>query len=340
MILGGTSPRPKARRVAILIYPGVDAQDVVGPHEVFAAANAYAHECGFPKGDLYEVTLAGVGEDRRVRSCGGLVLEADRRYTEGAEGLDTLLVAGGLPDEVIQDAALLRWLRHIAPQVRRLGSVCTGAFVLAAAGLLDGRRAVTHWRHCDRFARQFPRVRLDADPIFIRDGHIYTSAGVTAGMDLALALVEEDAGRALALRVARELVMFVRRPGGQSQFSPLLVQQAADEETLSDLLAWMAAHLREDLSVERLAERANMSARNFSRVFRRRLSRTPARFVEHLRVEAARRRLEESEAGLERVAQECGFGSADSMRRSFLRVLRVAPSDYRAHFPPAMIEPA
>ena len=220
----------------------------------------------------------------------------------------------------------------MAPRVRRIGSVCTGAFVLAAAGLLDGRRATTHWQLCPRLARDHPAVAVEDDPIFVRDGNVYTSAGVTAGMDLALALVEEDHGHDAAMRIARHLVMFVRRPGGQSQFSAALDLQAAERRPIRDLQAWIAGHPSGDLSVEALAARAHMSPRNFARVFRDEVGQTPARFVERVRVEAARRLLEESGAGLERVARECGFGGADSMRRSFLRVLRVAPSEYRGRF--------
>ena len=195
-------------------------------------------------------------------------------------------------------------------RVRRVGSVCTGAFLLAAAGVLDARRATTHWAFCDRLAREYPRVAVDPDPIFVRDGDVYTSAGVTAGIDLALALVEEDLGRETALAVARNLVVFVRRPGGQSQFSAPLELQAADREPLRELQAWVAGRLAEDLSVEALARRVHMSPRNLSRVLRREVGSTPARFVERVRVEGARRRLEETSAGLEQIARECGFGSA------------------------------
>jgi transcriptional regulator GlxA family with amidase domain len=204
--------------------------------------------------------------------------------------------------------------------------------VLAAAGLLDGRRATTHWKWCSRLALAYPQIEVDADSIFVRDGSVYTSAGVTAGMDLALALVEEDFGGAAALWIARHLVLFARRPGGQSQFSVFLDLQATDREPLRDLQTWMAGQLDQNLSVERLAAQVHMSSRNFARVFRQQVGWTPARFVERLRVEAARRRLEESGTGLAQVALECGFGSADSMRRSFLRVLRVAPADYRRRF--------
>jgi transcriptional regulator GlxA family with amidase domain len=220
----------------------------------------------------------------------------------------------------------------MAPNVRRIGSVCSGAFILAEAGLLDGRRATTHWGWCKELAQRYPRVKVDPDPIFVRDGSIYTSAGVTAGMDLALALVEEDHGRELALRVARQLVLFLRRPGGQSQFSAQLAVQAADREPLRELQAWIADHLNQDLSVEALADRVAMSPRNFARVFSREVGVTPARFVEQARVEAARRRLEESAHGVDAIASQCGFGTAESMRRAFLRRLHVPPSAYRHRF--------
>lgn len=328
--------RPE-RRVVVVAYPRADLLDVAGPCEVFSlAADAIAEVGsaggGDPGGYVVEVVSAVPGVLQVETACG--VVLACRRGIDGWRGpVDTLLVAGGSGSrEFAPDAPVLGWLRRMAPKVRRLGSICTGTFVLAAAGLLDGRRATTHWAFCDRLAREYPRVEVVPDPIFVRDGHISTSAGITAGMDLALAMVEEDHGRAVALRVAREMVMFVRRPGGQSQFSALLRLQAADREPLRELQAWVAEHLGEDLSVGRLAARACMSPRNFARVFARQVGATPARFVERLRVEAARRRLEETDAGLDRVARECGFGGPDSMRRSFLRVLRVAPSAYRGRF--------
>jgi transcriptional regulator GlxA family with amidase domain len=247
--------------------------------------------------------------------------------------VDTLLVAGGRgARRAAQDPALLSWLTRIAPRVRRLGSVCTGSFILAAAGLLDGKRATTHWASCETLATMHPRVHVEPDPIFVRDGRLCTSAGVTAGMDLALSLVEEDFGRQVALGVARQLVMFLQRPGGQSQFSSQLSTQAADREPLRELVEWIADHLTEDLSVASLAERAAMSPRHFARVFASELNMTPARFVELQRVEAARRRLEESSDALERVAATCGFGGAEVMRRAFVRSIRVSPSDYRSRF--------
>jgi transcriptional regulator GlxA family with amidase domain len=246
--------------------------------------------------------------------------------------VDTLLVAGGDPREILQDASILRWIDRIKPRVRRLGSVCTGAFILAAAGLLAGKRATTHWRWAEALAAQFPDVEVEADALYVRDGDVYTSAGVTAGMDLALAMVEEDLGQRLALEVARGLVLFLKRPGGQSQFSSHLAAQAIARGPLKDLPDWILEHLDENLTIEILAERVAMSPRNFARVFLRETGVTPAKFVERARVERARRSLEESRRSMDEVAGECGFGSAERMRRTFRRHLRVVPHDYRKRF--------
>jgi transcriptional regulator GlxA family with amidase domain len=320
-------------KVVVLAYPGADLLDVAGPCVVF---DAFEKAPGRPEEDItpgYRIEVVSTGGGSRVETSCGIALAADHDYRSVRGPVDTLLVAGGVGAwRAAQDEQLLLWLRRMVPRVRRIGSVCTGAFVLAAAGLLDGRRATTHWQLCPRLARDHPAVAVEEDPIFVRDGNVYTSAGVTAGMDLALALVEEDHGHDAALRIARHLVMFVRRPGGQSQFSAVLDLQASERRPIRDLQAWIAEHPSADLSVESLAARVHMSPRNFARVFRDEVGQTPARFVERVRVDAARRLLEESEVCLERVARECGFGGADSMRRAFLRVLRVAPSEYRGRF--------
>ena len=247
--------------------------------------------------------------------------------------LDTLVVAGGEGTRsVVGDAGVIGAVRRLAPQTRRIASVCTGAFVLAEAGLLDGRRATTHWGSCDLLAQRYPAVRVDPDPIFVRDGETWTSAGVTAGIDLALAMVEDDLGRDVALAIARRFVVFLKRPGGQSQFSAQLAGQFAEQPPLRDLQGWVVEHLADELTVERLAEHVAMSPRNFSRAFRREVGVTPARFVERVRVEAARRRLEDTTLSVEEVAAGCGFGTAETMRRTFLRVVRVTPTDYRIRF--------
>lgn len=316
----------------MVAFPHVQILDVTGPLEVFGRTARWLVEHGRRSDLAYEVELLAAVAGPLATSS-GLRLVADRPFRAVRGGVDTLLVAGGTGTAAaMRDRDLLAWLRRIAPRVRRLGSVCSGTFILAEAGLLDGRRVTTHWGSCDALARRYPQIVVDPNPIFVRDGTVYTSAGVTAGMDLALALVEEDHGREVALQVARELVLFLRRPGGQSQFSAQLAVQAADREPLRELQSWIADHVRKDLSVTALAARVAMSPRNFARVFTREVGVTPVRFVERVRVEAARRRLEESAQGVDAVAAECGFGSAEAMRRVFLRTVRVPPSAYRSRF--------
>jgi transcriptional regulator GlxA family with amidase domain len=319
------------RRVTLVAFPDAQVLDVIGPLEVFARTTRWLEENG--RGDPgYAIELVARRAGRLTTSS-GLRLVVDRPIRSVRRGVDTLLVGGGrgVPD-ALADAELIAWVKRMAPRVRRLGSICTGTFVLAEAGLLDGRRVTTHWSACAALARRYPKLVVDPDPIFVRDGDVYTSAGVTAGMDLALALVEEDLGHEVAIAVARELVLFLKRPGGQSQFSTHVAVRPAERRSLRHLQAWVADHLAEDLSNEALARRAAMSPRNFARVFVRETGTTPGRFVEAARVEAARRRLEDSAAGVEEIAAQCGFGTAESMRRAFVRSLRVPPSAYRGRF--------
>jgi transcriptional regulator GlxA family with amidase domain len=255
--------------------------------------------------------------------------------------IDTLVVAGGAGTRrAAGDERVIRWVRSAARRSRRVTSVCTGAFVLAQAGLLDGRRATTHWEWCDALARLHPAVAVERDAIFVADGSVYTSAGVTAGMDLALALVEEDLGARAARDVAQQLVIFLRRPGGQSQFSSQLAALPAEHEPLRDLQAWIPANVGADLSVPALAERVAMSPRNFARTFRRETGMTPAAYVESVRVEQARIALEGSQAPVEAIASQCGFGTVETMRRAFHRRLGVGPAAYRSRFQAAMEEAA
>jgi len=320
------------KRIVIAAFPDVQVLDVTGPLEVFGRTARLLIENGRRTDLAYKVELAGPQAGPLVTST-GLRLVADLAYREVKSGIDTLLVAGGRGAQAAaRDKSLLSCLKRAAPRVRRIGSVCTGTFVLAAAGLLDGRRATTHWAWCDQLAKQYPEVAVDPKPIFVRDGHIYTSAGVTTGMDLALALVEEDHGHEIALQVARQLVLFLRRSGGQPQFSEQLSVQSADREPLRELQRWMADHLADDLSVPALAARVAMSPRHFARVFAAQVGTTPARFVERLRVEAGRRRLEESTDGVDAIAAACGFGTAEAMRRAFQRTGRVSPAGYRSTF--------
>jgi transcriptional regulator GlxA family with amidase domain len=314
--------------VVIFTFEGGQSLDVAGPLEVFCSIERSSGLVPYS----VEVVAAAPGF---VTTMSGLRLGVDGAIADIRGPIDTLLIAGGNRpglEGVIGDAEVMTHLKRTARSARRVASVCSGAFILAASGLLDGRRATTHWSACDALARRFPKVRVEHDPIFVRDGRISTSAGVTAGIDLALAFVEEDEGHDCAMAVAQQLVVFLKRPGGQSQFSAALTAQAADRDELSELQAWVADHLHDDLSVATLAGRAAMSPRHFARVFRAATGVTPARYVERARIEAARRRLVESDLGVDVVARQCGFGSAETMRRSFLRALQVAPTDYRRRF--------
>jgi transcriptional regulator GlxA family with amidase domain len=320
---------PNAIRVIdVLIYPAVQLLDVTGPVQVFASANDMVADAGGAPPYLLRVVAQG-GES--VTASAGVALAAGPLTLRG-EALDTLLVAGGEGvDAAAENPVLVDWVRQRSAQARRVAAVCTGAFLLAAAGVLDGRRATTHWMFCGELAQRFPAVRVEPDPIFVCDGPVWTSAGVTAGIDLALALVEEDLGRAVALAVARYLVVFLKRPGGQAQFSTTLALQVA-EDKFGALHDWINLHLADDLSLSVLADQAGMSERSFSRHYAEATGQTPARAIERLRVEAARRLLSESRLPVKRIAQRCGFGSEETMRRGFLRVLAVTPQDYRSRF--------
>jgi transcriptional regulator GlxA family with amidase domain len=328
----GSVPRA-TRRVVFVAGPGTEILDLVGPLQVFArASDMYCREHSGAR-PIYSIDVVSISSRRSLIANCGLPFTAHKTFREVRGKIDTLLVAGGNAIERNEvNAEAVRWLRKTAAKCRRVGSVCTGAMLLARAGLLDGRRATTHWNWCEVLVRRAPRADVDPDPIFVRDENIYTSAGVTAGMDLALALVEEDHGSKLALQVARNLVLYLRRPGGQSQFSAALSLQATDQKPLRELEAWVLDNLHKPLTVPVLAQRVSMSPRNFARVFTSEMKTTPAKFVERLRVEAARRRLEESQNSMETIASECGFGNVNSMRNVFQRTLKVPPGHYRRHF--------
>ena len=312
------------RRVVIVAFPGVQTLDVTGPAEVLRAATLL-----HPPG--YEVTIAA--PDPRPLRTSTVTIVPDLPLDACRFPIDTLIVAGGTgARRAEEDEALIEWLRDAATRARRVTSVCTGAFLLARAGLLDGRRATTHWASCGELAERYPAVTVEPDPIFVRDGDVATSAGVTAGMDLALALVEEDLGRDVALEAARWLVLFLRRPGGQAQFSAQLAAQTADRAPLRELQAWIPDHLGEDLSVPALARRAQMSERNFARAFRRETGMTPGAYVEVARVESARISLETGDLPVDNVARQSGFGTVETMRRAFRRRVGVSPVDYRTRF--------
>jgi len=321
------------RRIVFLAGPGTEILDLVGPLQVFArASDMHCREDAGAR-PIYSIEVVSLSPRRSLTANCGLQFTAHKTLRQVTGKIDTLLVAGG--DAIEQNkigAEAVRWLKKTALRCRRVGSVCTGAMLLARAGLLDGRRATTHWNWCQTLIKRAPRAEVDPDPIFVRDENIYTSAGVTAGMDLALALVEEDHGSRLALQVARNLVLYLRRPGGQSQFSAALSLQATDRKPLRELESWVLDNLNRALTVPVLAQRVSMSPRNFARVFTSEMKTTPAKFVERLRIEAARRRLEESQNSMETIATECGFGNVNAMRNVFQRTLKTPPGQYRRHF--------
>lgn len=313
--------------VAIVIYPDAELLDAAGPASVFAAANA-----ALGAGDAYVLTTLAP-EAGPVRTSSGLVLSAEIAIPQARRRIDTLVVAGGNGTRAMAaNAPFIAALRRLAARSRRVASVCSGAFLLAQAGLLDARRATTHWRYADLLREMFPRVRVEPDAIFVHDEPVWTSAGVTAGVDLALALVEADHGSAVALAVARELVVYMKRPGGQSQFSVPLATQTATLPVIERLRRHVMEHPQADLSLAALAERAHVSERHLRRLFRRELAVGPREFVQRSRLEQAQRLLCESGASLREVARRCGYATAESLSRRFEARLGVAPGAYRARF--------
>jgi transcriptional regulator GlxA family with amidase domain len=320
-------------RVAIVTTPDAQPLDVAGVYEVFAAAARKLRELGDESGRGYRIHLATMGRSRYVTGSLGLSIVAHGSYKEIKGTIDTLVIVGGMaPWNPAGKKSIVEWIRNQASRARRIAGVCTGSFVLAEAGLLDSRRATTHWYFCQQLANRYPKVKVDPEPIFVADGNIYTCAGVTASMDLALALVEQDFGTEVAVRIARAYVMFLRRPGGQSQFSVPLSFSASAQSPLNRLQVWILDRLHENLTVEKMADQVHMSARNFARVFAREFQMTPGEYLDSVRVEAARKRLEETRESVEQVAAAIGFGSASTMRRAFLRILDVTPNGYRARF--------
>lgn len=319
--------KSKPRTIVIVAVPGVQLLDVAGPLDVFAEANVQA---GYPA----YVLFVAAAEPGAIRSSSGVRLMPDRIIDRDfQEPIDTLLVAG-CPNaaEVPADGSLVDWLRRRASRTRRFGSVCSGAFFLAAAGLLDGRRVTTHWAVADMLIRKFPSVTVDRDAIYVIDGKLRTAAGVTAGLDLALALVEEDLGRDTAMKVAGQLVMFFKRPGGQMQFTRKGAAVPAGRAALQELQRWVAANPGLDHSVASLAKRMELSPRHFARLFRTEVGITPATWVEDARVNAARRLLELGHEAPKQVAKHCGFADADTLRRAFVRHVGVTPAEYRKRF--------
>jgi transcriptional regulator GlxA family with amidase domain len=330
MTAGAPSLKRRPHHVVMLAYPDVQILDVTGPLEVFSRAARWMQDHGLRRDLAYRVEVVAPRAGAFATSS-GVRLVAERSYRDVTRA-DTLLVAGGRGQAAARtQAELLAWLNRMAARVPRFGSVCTGALILAACGLLEGRRATTHWSYLEELQRSIGNG-VCHDAIYTRDGNLYTSAGVTAGMDMALAMLEDDHGSTVALAVARELVMFLKRPGGQSQFSDHLAAQFSEDAGLRALQLWMLEHLDQDLSVPRLAEKIAMSERSFARHFVVGVGMAPGHYVRHLRVNAARRKLEQTDLPLGQIARRCGLGTSETLRRSFIAALGVTPGAYRERF--------
>jgi transcriptional regulator GlxA family with amidase domain len=323
---------PAAPRLVLFVaFPRMGLLDLTGPQTVFWTASRYMEQRGLAGYECHTVSLHG----GMVRSAEGVELLTRPFSDFDMSNIDTIVVPGSLEIALILDEAtqMLAWLLWASTRARRIASVCTGAFLLAEAGLLDGRRVATHWMMADALKRRFPSLSVDDDAIYIHQGPVWTSAGMTAGIDLALALAEADGGREVAVQVARELVVFLKRPGGQPQFSEMLKAQSKDGILFDELHLWLSANLgEENIGVSMLAERVRMSPRNFARVYKQKTGRAPGKAVEMFRLEAARRLLENSSRNLDQIARQCGFGDEERMRVTFHRNLGISPSEYRKRF--------
>lgn len=321
------------RNIGLVIFENAQILDITGPMEVFSQADRYLSGTPLPCDAAYKRVLIA-SKAGPVTTSSGIRLHADIDFSSReCRHLDTLMVAGGSGvHQAAENDALIEFIRALAPQVRRTASICTGTFILAKAGLLEGRAATTHWSAATRLSQAYPGICVKPDNIFVKDGHMYSSAGVTAGIDLALALVQEDHGRDVALHIARQLVVFMKRQGGQSQFSTSLARQAAATGKMGKILRWIVHHPARNLSVDALASRCAMSQRNFTRTFKQETGMTPGKFVEKMRVEKATREIETRNRGFKEIARDCGFKNEEMMRRAFKRRLNVLPGIYRKRF--------
>lgn len=319
--------KAKKKLVVVVPMPGIFLLDVAGPCDVFAAADKQLNGNGG-----YEILLASPINTKKIGTKSGVELNCAVTVNTITRPIDTVIIAGFSWPLLENGGRFFQWLKDVYPTVNRIASVCVGAYALAEAGILDGRQATTHWEFSQQFQQRYPQVKVDTDPFFTRDNNVYTSGGVASGIDLSLALVEEDHGRDVALQVARKLILHLKRPGYQSQFSKVLETHRLENSIGGKLYSWMIRHLGEDLSIEQLAQHSNMSVRNFARVFQKETGITPAKFVEKVRVEVARRYLEDSDLSIDQIATKCGLGGLISMRRTFLRHMNVSPSDYRRTF--------
>ena len=318
------------KHIVFLITHNSTLLDFAGPLEVFTKAIDKA-------GPIYQTHIVSLEATNQIRTSSGMHITCEHSYATFHQAIDTLIIAGlpkDLPANIHPKA--IEWIQQQAPRIRRICSVCSGAFILAEAGLLNSKKATTHWSLCERLAAAYPSVNVDIAPIFVKDGNVYTSAGITTGMDLALALLEEDMGKRFALEIARQMVLFLKRPGNQAQYSTVLAAQAIDHAPVREAVDWIMDNLQVEITVEELAEKVLMSPRNFARVFVKEMNITPVKFMEKMRVEAACRSLTAQHLTQEEIAAACGFKNAENMRRVFLKVFDVTPSEYRKRFQTAL----
>lgn len=319
------------RHIVVLVHPGSTLLNISAPVEIFRKAIKYKDRIKKQVDLLYQVHIVSAQKSRKIETEAGVPIICESSYKNISYPIDTLIVAGA-PREKGYKKEVLLWLREQANVVRRICSLCAGAFVLAEAGILKNRKAVTHWQLCEEMATKYPDIQVNMQAIFVKDGHVYTSAGTTAGFDLSLALVEEDLGKEFALMIAKVMVLFLKRPGNQTQFSTVLESQRTDYQPISQAIEWMCNHLNEDITVEKLAEQVLMSPRNFARVFARELKITPIKYVEKLRLETACRYLTETHLNINEIADMCGLKNTINMNRTFLRMYNTTPSQYRRNF--------
>ena len=329
--------RKKTKKLIVIVpMPGTFLLDIAGPLDIFTAVDGLLGERAASSAEGYEVLTASPLSTKKIPTKSHMEISCEVKVHEIGRPIDTLIIAGFPMAMLHTSEGFIRWLRDTYPKVRRICSVCVGTYALAEAGILEGKHVTTHWQFSQDFQHRYPGIKVDTNPFYTRDGNVYTSGGVASGIDLSLALVEEDYGRDLALAAARKLVLYLKRTGYQSQFSSLLQVHAMEHSIAGKLYPWMIRHLQEDLHVARLAEHSHMSLRNFNRVFIRETGMTPAKFVEKVRVEVARKYLEDSDLSVEQIAVKCGLGGFVSMRRTFMRHMMVSPSDYRRSFRTAL----
>lgn len=328
------------KHIAFLIIPDATLLDITGPYEVFSQALEHINANKGKADFIYQLHSLSIDRKKNIRTASGIIIQCTESIKTVDYSIDTLIIPG-VPNSQIEEYKLpenvLGWISEQSKMVRRICTVCTGSFFLAEAGILTGKKATTHWDKCTVLSNKYPDILVDSNPIFIKDGNIYTSAGISSGMDLALALVEEDFGKSPALEVAKQMVLYLKRPGSQSQYSSVLTHQNTDHQPVQKICDWIMEHLHETMTVDDLASIISMSSRNFARIFVRETGITPAKYIDKLRIETACRYLVDTRLSLKEIAALCGLGSPDNMRKIFFKYIKISPAEYRRNFRTALL---